>query len=162
MNSITINEDKTIATIDGVVYTLTPGMATPEPKKPELKTFRDCWDKVKPNFVINSNNCIINGHTWDAPRLFNYLPTEKTARQIQAAIKLFVVWTAVNGEGSSHINENVFYIFYSRYTNDLTVTESIVSSLYNQYPFKTKELAQKAIDIAKDIWLEYFGIENQK
>jgi hypothetical protein len=163
MKSINISNDGNSVSIDGVIY----DKRKTEPKEPGLKTFEDCWNKVKPIYWNKNSNSEITSSPaspvfYPGRGMEMNLPSEKTARQIQTAIKLFVVWAAINGEWYPDTNENAFYIYYSRYENDIHITVSIIYSTYHPYPFKTRELAQKAIDIAKDIWLEYFGIENQK
>lgn len=162
MKSITLNENNTQITIDGKEYLLIPNITVEDickVKEPELKTFEDCWNKVKPQFFIdNANDIKSYGNDTSSWASLNQLPTEKTAKQIQAAIKLFVVKQALQGDWEPYGGDDAFYVI-----NDcgFVIAELNGKPGYNPYPFKTKELAQKAIDIAKDIWLEYFGIENK-
>jgi len=134
------------------------------PKEPKLNTFEDCWNKVRPVWFIDNDNNI----TQTPPiyrlkeKYHNQLPSEKSASQIQAAIKLFVVWAAINGEWSPLCSGGAHYIIYNaaKFNNKLYASGVLPDGYFNPYPFKTPELAQKALDIAKPIWLEYFGIEN--
>ena len=148
--------------VNGEIYDL---VKREIPKEPELNTFEDCWNKVNPRYWIRQNdgsiatdfaNHLLCGKT------ITHLPSEKTARQIQAAIKLFVVWAAINGEWSPLCSSSAHYIIYNaaKFNDKLYVSGVLSNGYFNPYPFKTPELAQKAIDIAEDIWLQYFGIEN--
>lgn len=164
MKSIILNENNTQITIDNKEYILVPVNFSPgvtaSLKEPELKTFEDCWNKVIPRFFIdNANEIKSYGHDKLYESSINQLPTEKTAKQIQAAIKLFVVKQALQEDWEPCTGDCGFYVIYD---NGLVIQEHGGKFGINPYSFKSLEISRKAIDIAKDIWLEYYGIENNQ
>lgn len=158
MNSIVVNEQKTFATIDGIMYRLTPHKMVDEQYSPKLQTLEDCWNKVNPRYLIRQGDGTLSQDLKNYS-LCSHLPSAKTARQIQAAIKLFVVWVAINGEWYPKNNGLRYFIYFNQNEKNLQTNMTYHTSIINPFPFKTYQLADKAIDIAKDIWLEYFGVE---
>jgi hypothetical protein len=167
MKQIIINTDNTQITIDGKEYVLVPVEFAPgvkaELKEPELKTFEDCWNKIKPKYYINDWGYIKQISTFNNSNAYtnNQLPTEKSAKQIQAAIKLFVVKQALQGDWEPVHGLPRWYIHYDCLNTRLVKGTCSHLVYMHPYPFKSAELAQKAIDIAGDIFLEYFGVENK-
>lgn len=156
MQSINISNDGLSVNIDGITYY----RPTDLPKEPELKTFQDCWNKVRPIFMVDSGNNIREVPTFLTydETTSNQLPTEKSAKQIQAAIKLFVIMYALQGDWEQVWNEERYYSV--RY-NGTDLDVHTFACEYSPFVFKTGGLAKKSIDIAGDIWLEFFGVEKQ-
>jgi len=161
MKTIIINTENTEITIDGKKYILIPD-DVPAPKESELKTFEDCWNKIKPKWFLNSSNriCEASDPTFNnlTNNSANQLPTEKSAKQIQATIKLHVVSHALQGEYVHYGNQkNYNYVVLLNNKRELDVMQAF--NVYSPFSFKDEETARKSIEIAKDIWLEYFGVK---
>lgn len=161
MKTITYFESNNIVEIDGRRYYLQP-IDHPKDlyKETELKTFEDCWNKVKPEYYIDDDNLICE--YLDYPEKYrtetlNQLPTHKSAQQIQAAIKLFVVMHALQENWVPDTEREAYSIWYNN--GILLISKDYCNSYNNPYIFKDQETAHKAIDIAGDIFLEYFGVK---
>lgn len=162
MKTVTLSNDGNSVLIDGVVY----DKRKDTEKKEELNTFEDCWNAVKPVYWNHSANTSIsdNGSSLfcsDGATL--QLPTEKTARQIQAAIKLFVVRHALQGDwepkpGTSDAPRHVW--FNNR--GGLLVQELYGQALNTPFAYKSEALAIKSIEIAGDIYKEWFGVNDSE
>jgi hypothetical protein len=145
-----VNIESVFITSNGKRYRLVPEAAEPvdvPPIKPELNTFQDCWEAVQPEVTLDPKGI----------KHMN-LPSVKAARQIQAAIKLFVIQHALNkGPVDMHAGYTVYYDGALMRVNNSNVLNSDTIS---PFVFKTYELALKSIEIGEDIWLQYFGIFN--
>lgn len=146
-------------TVCGVEYELI------EKKKndPELKTFNDCWNKVKPEYFINDFNEIRNikirsNCTFDK-QFSGHLPTYKMAKQIQAAIKLFVVRHALQGEWEpeSGRNDTPCYVWFNG-TRGLLIQKLHGQAINTPFAYRSEDLAIKSMEIAADIYKEWFGV----
>jgi hypothetical protein len=161
-------ENVHVVTADGKRYRLVPEEdkppVSPVVNEPELNTFEDCWKKIRPSYFINLNNEIecfdmasTNGE-YDHSLSF-HLPTESNCKQIQAAIKLFVIQYALNdGYVSIENSHGGYSVYFDGALLRVEQTNPHNSDTRSPYIFKTFELAQKSIDIGKDIWRTYFGL----
>lgn len=159
--NIQISNDGLSVIVNGITYhKLVLAKELPDaPKEPELKTFQDCWEKVKPGYwikqatnTIEQQNIILYYDNKDTANL----PTRKSATQIQAAIKLFVIKEALQGDWKPELNERSYHIWYNGY--NLKIGTNFGEEKLNPFTFKSKELAQRAIEIGRNIWLKYFGL----
>jgi len=137
---------------------------TPAPKPTVFNTYEDCLFRVDPRYYLSTLNeiCKCNGPMYKGDvRDYNMFPTEKNGRQIQAAIKLFVIQHALNGGPYIPTKDctPAYVYFDNSRLKSFLVTNKISVFAHNPYAFKTLELAMKAIEIGEDIWLEYFGVE---
>lgn len=117
-------------------------------KEPELNTFKDCWNKVKPNFYLSSINEIVNNTT--LTHRGNELPSKLHLEWIQELIKLQVVATALNSTApfyGSGICICATKKYESKDSYILTLEALNPSKNYGDIKFMNKELAQKAISI---------------
>lgn len=159
MQTVTLSDDGNSVLIDGVVY---DKRKEPE-KEVELKTFEDCWNAVKPVYWNRSSNTFVadNGSpSFSAAGAALQLPTEKTAKQIQAAIKLFVVRQALQGdwEPGQGANHTPFFVWFNG-NRGLLVGGLCGQAMYSPFFYKSEELAKKSIEIAGDIYKEWFGVK---
>jgi len=139
-------------------------LETPKAKEPELNTFEDCWNKVRPEYYLNNLNqistCGVHLLELKDSNDENLFPTEQNGMKIQAAIKLFVIHAALVDENWNYAyDENHYEVCYDDNIEKKGLrVVSVSHGIATQFLFPTRELAQKSIDIAKDIWLTYFGL----
>lgn len=153
-----------VITPDGKKHRLVP-VDEPAPvipvKEPELKTFEDCLFKVDPKYYLNNLSTVVkcNGPQMRGDvRDHNLLPTLNNGKQIQAAIKLFVIHAAlVNNYQYVQAVEHWEICFHDDEKHGI-YPAAVSYGLATQFIFPTEELAQKAIDIDIDLWRMYFGL----
>jgi len=126
-------------------------------QKEELKTFRDCWDKVKPIFHMDTIG-EIRGGICEGENAYNYpnLPRKELVEKVKLYIKLLVVAEAVNDGWVYKNGGSRYYCIYLKKDNKLRVIHGNMIS--GDIKFKDKETAQKAIDICPEVWKEYLTI----
>jgi hypothetical protein len=164
-----VMENLHVVTPDGKRYRLVPEdepPVAPGVKEPELNTFEDCWNKVRPEYYLSNLNQIqaCGVHLSDLKeggRDENLFPTEQNGMQIQAAIKLFVIHSALCGGMPEAVYSKSVPHWEVCFHDDIKrgiFPAKVSHGICTQFMFPTEELAQKSIDIGKDIWRTYFGL----
>lgn len=128
-----------------------------EDNENELNTFQDCWEKVNScgGYYISSYNNIssaelINYHVDN----MNVVPREDLAKKIQLYTQLLVVAEALN-DGEEFTNS-----CYVVERNGVLATGYAVGDYnYVDILYKDEETAKKAIEIAGDIYNEFFNLK---
>lgn len=162
-------ENLHVVTSNGKRYRLVPEDEPPTTtpvKSPELNTFEDCWNKVRPEYYLSNLNQIMTCgvHLTDLKndgRDENLFPTEQNGCQIQAAIKLFVIHDALCGRMPESVYSKSVPHWEVCFHDDIKhgiFPAKVSHGICTQFMFPTEELAQKSIDIGKDIWRTYFGL----
>jgi hypothetical protein len=128
---------------------------TDTPPAKSLK-YKEIVKEVKPNFWVTLGGSI----QWDAFDLdesCTNVPTEGDAKKLRATAQLLVVMHHANGgEWMPYEDEKSYTIYYSRVNSLCIIEQEIVLC---QIYFRTRELAEQALNDNKQLFNEYFGID---
>lgn len=118
--------------------------------------YKDCAERVNPMWYVNSYARILEIED-DSDE--NNVPTQRNAKQVLAFCQLLTIMHDANGgEWIPKDGEAGYCIDYGRGVKQLRV-DSWFSRTTNPIQFKTEELAQQALEENRQIFLDFFGIE---
>lgn len=128
----------------------------------EQKSWEDCLLSLDESYYLTTYGGIMHlGSKINQKGIkecMTHVPTRKDAEQIRAEMQLRTIAHVVNGGWEYDGKSEYWYVIY-----DLTKRGSTVlrATYYCRggIKFKSKESAEKAIDIGGDLWRVYFGLD---
>lgn len=154
---ILLCENGEVITDDGTKFQITEvkSEVTDTPPAKSLK-YEDVIAKEKPEYWIMLDG-VMRKDLFELGHSKSSVYTERDAKKLRATAQLLVVMHAANGgEWIPKEGEKSYVIYYSK-VSSLCVSEREIV-LYQIY-FRTREDAEKALADNKQLFNEYFGID---
>lgn len=119
--------------------------------------YDDCAERVEPLWFMRITGEIHEAAVYDFSK--NQVPTERNAKQVLAFCQLLTIMHDANGgEWRPKKSERAYNVNYDR-RNQVFFIDYWESRTTDQIYFKTEELAEQVLKDNKQLFLDFFGIE---
>lgn len=132
----------------------------------DIESWEDAFDKVKPEWYLdkegNIDNCRILNDFDEYSECNNHIPSKTHAKSIIASCKLMVIAEAMNQGWKPDWNDYSVHKFVINFDFQLKKIDSFGFVCYSHSPivFKSQEIAEYCAEKFKDLWYDYFMVEN--
>ena len=145
-----------LGSVDFICSYVNPSEVTDTPPTKSLK-YEDVLLKEKPMWWVTLGGSI-QSDAFDLDESLTNVPTEGDAKKLRATAQLLVVMHHANGgEWMPKNSEERYSVFYGQENEKLQIS-NLHHVLFQIY-FRTRELAEQALNDNKQLFNEYFGID---